>query len=807
MVGGHGSAAGAAMVRIAAAELEEAKMRDRSVAVRTSILAMFSVSMLAEPLVGAQPAGAQADPGWPRQYTDGTARLVLHQPQVDSWKNFTKLTARFATALTTGKNAEPVWGTLDIESETVVNHEMRTVTFTNFRITNVSYPSAKDEAQARVWAAITTKLVPAYPTSVALDRILAYMDRNAVKTHEAAVLLEPPPILVSTQPAVLVIIDGEPIFLDIEGTDLQKVVNTNWDLFLNKKDSRYYLRDDKVWLSAKDLTRAWTPLTKLPKDFSRLPATDQYKEIKNSVAEPPKPAVVKLVLVVHKPSELILINGEPSFETVEGTRLMWVTNSESDLFLDAATRQYYFLTSGRWFQASALKSGEWTSATTSLPNDFTKIPLDHPRAHVLAAVPGTRQADEAVVAASIPQTATIHRKSVKAKVEYIGEPNFDAIPGAGVSYATNTPNDVFRFEDRYYLCLEGVWLVAASAHGPWEAADKIPQEIYSIPPSSPKYNVTYVSVYESTPETVTYGYTAGYTGVYVDYGVAMWGTGYYYPPYYAYGYYPYPVYWPCPYYTYGASAWYNPATGVYGRGSAVYGPYGGYARGAAYNPANGRYAWGHSAWGRYGSAASGGFYNPATGGWGGSVHASNGYQSWGQSVVGRGGQYARTASYSGSRGTVGAIQTSGGGKAIAARGSRGQGFAGKSAAGDVYAGRDGNVYKRDQASGQWYKNNGGSWETVNRPTPVQGQESRVGQSQVERPSLGAQSSQGAAASREVQNGLNRDAAARSYGNYDAQRSEAARISSNKSNGWSSGGWTGQRSSGWSARSPSFGRRR
>jgi len=36
-----------------------------------------------------------------------------------------------------------------------------------------------------------------------------------------------------------------------------------------------------------------------------------------------------------------------------------------------------------------------------------------------------------------------------------------------------------------------------------------------------------------------------------------------------------------PYHTYGAAAWYNPATGFYGRGAVAYGPYGGYGRAAA----------------------------------------------------------------------------------------------------------------------------------------------------------------------------------------------------------------------------------
>ena len=52
---------------------------------------------------------------------------------------------------------------------------------------------------------------------------------------------------------------------------------------------------------------------------------------------------------------------------------------------------------------------------------------------------------------------------------------------------------------------------ATTPKGPWQPADTVPEEIYKIPPS--------------IPETVTYGYTSGYMGVYVGYGVAMWGPG------------------------------------------------------------------------------------------------------------------------------------------------------------------------------------------------------------------------------------------------------------------------------------------
>lgn len=739
------------------------------------------------------------DPGWPRQYTDGIATLELSQPQVDSWPDFKKLKARFAAKLIPAKGAQPEWGVLLIESDTDVDIESRTVALENFKVTGAHYPSAKDEAQAKEWEALTTRLLPGYPTTLALDRILAYMDEKPAETRQTAVLLEPPPILVSTQPAVLVIIDGQPVRIDLGETGLQKIVNTNWDLFFDKKEKRYYLRDGMSWLMTSELNDKWVPTTKLAKSFSKLPDRYEYKDITKAVARPEKTAIAKQVFVVYKPSELIALAGEPLLQPIPDTHLMWVSNTDSDLFFDNEARQFFFLTSGRWFKTADLKTGKWSTATTSLPEDFKKIPPDHPSGHVLAAVPGTPQAEDAVLTASIPQIATVDRHSIKAEVQYVGDPKFEPIEGTAVSYATNTPNDVLQFENRYYLCLEGVWFVSNTAKGPWAAADSIPKQIYEIPPSSPKYNVTYVTVYDSTPTTVTYGYTAGYTGVYIGYGVAMWGTGYYYPPYYGYGYYP--IYWPYPYYTYGASVWYNPATGAYGRGSAVYGPYGGYARGGAYNPSTGAYAWGQSAWGPYGAAASGGFYNPNTGTWGGSYRASNGYQSWGQSVVGRGNQWARTASYADERGAVGAIKGSGGAKAVVGRGEDGRGFVGKSAAGDFYAGRDGNVYKRDQASGQWYKNNGGSWDAANGPRQP-GQLADAGDRGTLNKDAGHSLNPGTQAAG-IQRSLNRDAAARAQGNYNTRMAESARRNSARSAGSS----TAPRSTGFSSRSRSFGRRR
>src|SRR5262249_2948192 len=82
-----------------------------------------------------------------------------------------------------------------------------------------------------------------------------------------------------------------------------------------------------------------------------------------------------------------------------------------------------------------------------------------------------------------------------------------------------------------------VWFVAKSAAGPWEVATEVPEEIYTIPPSSPVYYATFVRVYDADEENVETGYTPGYTGEYEDDGTVVYGTGSEYDPWYGEDYY------------------------------------------------------------------------------------------------------------------------------------------------------------------------------------------------------------------------------------------------------------------------------
>src|SRR5262249_16699587 len=146
--------------------------------------------------------------------------------------------------------------------------------------------------------------------------------------------------------------------------------------------------------------------------------------------------------------------------------------------------------------------------TPSLPDDFKKIPVEHPRSRVLASVPGTDQAIEAVLLAQVPQTARVNRKELPApEVTYQGgSPEFKPIESTSLQGAVNTDKEIIKVGDLYYRCFQGVWFMSRNANGPWEVTSSVPQEIYQIPPSSPAYNVTYVTVEQSssTDEWVTF---------------------------------------------------------------------------------------------------------------------------------------------------------------------------------------------------------------------------------------------------------------------------------------------------------------
>src|SRR5262249_34484087 len=309
-----------------------------------------------------------------------------------------------------------------------------------------------------------------------------------------------------------------------------------------------------------------------------------------------------------KPAEVILFDGQPAYAQIPDTQLQYATNTNSVVFVYTPTQQFYYLTAGRWFSTNDLQNGPWAYATANLPADLAKIPQSSPASAILASVPGTDEAKDAVLLAQVPTTITVKPTEAAAsvKVKYAGDPKFESIKGTSMEYATNTSDKVIKDGDVYYLCLQGVWFMSPNAQGQWTTATSVPQESYTIPPSSPVYNVTYVTQTANPDGTVQSSYTAGYLGAYVlgaaTGAIIASGSGYWWPPYaYGGGYYPYAATYGGAYY---GAAQYNAATGAYGWKASAYGPYGSATAAAGYNPYTGTYARGASVSTPYGTRSA-----------------------------------------------------------------------------------------------------------------------------------------------------------------------------------------------------------
>ena len=344
-----------------------------------------------------------------------------------------------------------------------------------------------------------------------------------------------------------------PSFAASKTVNYQAVINTPYPLIFDGKI--FYLNAAQgAWYRADSATGPYRFDADPPADLVAMVEASAKVSERPASSEKVTAANAPEIVVATTPSELIVTEGPAEFVPLADDLLV-LDNSADDVFMHISTQQYYLVLAGRWYHSPSL-NGPWTyRAANALPVAFTQIPDNSEQADSRVYVPGTDEAEQAVLDAQIPVTATVARGPVDLDVSYDGEPSFEPVQGTSLQYADNTASTVIESDRTYYLVEDGVWYVSSSPNGPWEVSDYRPEEVAAIAPESPVYNVKYVYVYDSTPEYVYVGYTPGYTGSYVYGNSIVYGTGYYYDPWISPGYY-YPRYS-----TWGFNVGYNPWTG------------------------------------------------------------------------------------------------------------------------------------------------------------------------------------------------------------------------------------------------------
>ena len=365
-------------------------------------------------LVGMPSLSIAEDIGWPREMTQNGARIVYYQPQIDQWTDYRALDARMAISVTPA-GGKPTPGVVSIEARTDADKETRTVVISNIKLTDTRFPSADAASAASLGELVRTFFKPDKTMTISLDRLMAEVEEGKVSGPAVQVDNNPPKIFVSRGPTVLLLVDDKEVRAPIEKTQLEFVVNANWTVLFDKDGEKYYLLNGKQWLTAAKLEGPWTVAAQLPKEMDKLPADQNWAEVKKAIPPQSPATAAPTVLFSSVPAEVIEFNGAPIFAKIPGTQLTYATNTKSAVFVQTNEQKYYYLVSGRWFRSASL-DGPWTYASGDLPADFAKIPPNGPGSNVLASVPGTQEAQDAVLLAQIPTTAIVNIPEAEAQV-------------------------------------------------------------------------------------------------------------------------------------------------------------------------------------------------------------------------------------------------------------------------------------------------------------------------------------------------------------------------------------------------------
>jgi uncharacterized membrane protein YgcG len=497
----------------------------------------------------APPNPIDATHRWPMRIDSPQGTITVYQPQVTKFDG-NKLTARAAVSVIPPGQTDPTFGAIWMESRVSTDRVARTVQILDVNVTRARFPDAQGVTEQELTTALSSVL-PQQAMTLSLDQLSAELqviqkEKEAVKD----LATNPPQIIFRDHPAVLVQFDGDPRLVQEANSNVLRAVNTPFFVALDPGSKTYFLKGAGLWFASANATGPFQQTNQVPGPIAAAADADGYKDPQQPL--PADQAIGLEIVTATQPTELIWTDGPEELSPISNTDLLYVTNTDANLFVEIQTQQLFVLLSGRWYSAPN-SNGPWTFvASNQLPPDFKLIPANSPKGDVLACVAGTDEAKIAVADTFVPQTAAIDRTNYEQPdVQYDGDPSFQPVEGVPTcSYAVNTPESVLLVDNQYYCCHNAVWYSCASPRGRWELCTSVPQVIYTIPSSCPVYSVRYCYVYEVTPAFVYCGYTPGYVGCYPFNGVVVYGTGFYYQPWIGHAYYPRP-------YTYGFAAHYD----------------------------------------------------------------------------------------------------------------------------------------------------------------------------------------------------------------------------------------------------------
>ncbi len=173
---------------------------------------------------------------------------------------------------------------------------------------------------------------------------------------------------------------------------------------------------------------------------------------------------------------LVVYDGPPVLEPIEGSQLQRAANTPYAVVYDARAKSYYLNGANLWYQAKN-PLGPWAA-------------IQHPPDMVRDAVPpDTSSYDQ--VGGPPPEVLTATEPTELIATD--GAPRYAPLVGDALLYIANTESDVvLEVETQsYYVLISGRWFRSQSTDGPWTfvRGDRLPESFKRVPLDSPKGNI------------------------------------------------------------------------------------------------------------------------------------------------------------------------------------------------------------------------------------------------------------------------------------------------------------------------------
>jgi len=214
---------------------------------------------------------------WPKELvTSNKSVITLYQPQLESFDG-NILEGRMAVTVKLPKK-DLIFGALWFKATMSTDKDNRTVLLEKMQVLKTYFPDIVDKKMGDEFSKLLATEIESWDMEMSLDRIIASLkDVENLKQLSDKINNDPPKIYFRTNPAVLVMIDGDPIEKKDDNSGLEYIVNTNFFIVKESKKDTYYIKGGSFWYASNDILKGWKETKKVPSKITKF-AKDNLQE-------------------------------------------------------------------------------------------------------------------------------------------------------------------------------------------------------------------------------------------------------------------------------------------------------------------------------------------------------------------------------------------------------------------------------------------------------------------------------------------------------------------------------------------------